>query len=131
MTESIQNPQTRALFTLALEDEFVLTLALPENIFGFHAQQSGEKFLKTLLSARNAPYRFTHQLNNLQELLEHHGEVLPATPWDLATLQPYAGMFRYEQGASLAEADKASIRASGAVVRRFVLDRIMQLEQAG
>jgi HEPN domain-containing protein len=46
-------------------------------IVGFHAQQSIEKSLKAVLSARVIEFRRTHDLLTLLDLFEDHGLTLP------------------------------------------------------
>lgn len=64
-------------------------------VIGFHAQQSIEKSLKAVLSARMIEFRRTHDLISLLDLLQDHK--LPAPPqadW-LDELNPYAVEARY------------------------------------
>ena len=64
-------------------------------IVGFHAQQSIEKSLKAVLSAKAVEFRRTHDLLTLLDLLEDHG--LPPPPFSdwLDELNPYAVEARY------------------------------------
>lgn len=64
-------------------------------IVGFHAQQSIEKSLKAVLSAKAVEFRRTHDLLTLLDLFEDHG--LPPPPFSdwLDELNPYAVEARY------------------------------------
>jgi hypothetical protein len=51
--------------------------AVPDEIFGFHAQQAVEKLLKGALAALDREYARTHDLGYLATLLEDVGHRLP------------------------------------------------------
>jgi len=101
---------------------------LPDQIYGFHAQQSCEKLFKALISSNNRTYPFTHSLEKLANLLDECGEVLPVTSYDLITLEPFAVQLRYDVGGHLSESEKVLIRESVAVLRGHVYARILSLE---
>jgi len=82
-------------------------LPLPDQIFGFHAQQSCEKFFKALIAAHGRTYPFTHSLEKLAEILEQAAERLPEMPYDLLLLEPFAVQFRYDIGDSLSEEERS------------------------
>jgi hypothetical protein len=110
-------------------DESVLALPLPDPIFGFHAQQACEKLLKALVSAKQIRYPFTHSLEKLLKLLAESGETLPALPHNPLLLEPFAVTFRYEFVDPFDEAMRQTMRLSVALLREFVLERILTLEQ--
>lgn len=64
-------------------------------VFGFHAQQSVEKCLKAVLSARMIEFRRTHDLISLLDLLEDHKQPAPPEASWLDELTPYAVEARY------------------------------------
>ena len=116
------------LCALALDDESTLQFPLPDQIYGFHAQQSCEKLLKALIAAHGRTYPFTHSLEKLADMLEGCGEHLPALPYDLEKLEIFAVDLRYDIGETLSDAERTSIRDSVAVLREHVLSRILALE---
>ncbi len=128
MTEMIRNPHIQTLFTLAQEDETTLQFPLPDQIYGFHAQQACEKLLKALISANNRTYPFTHNLEKLADILTDCGETLPATSYDLLSLEPFAVLLRYDLGGHLSASDKVLIRESVAALRQHIHARILALE---
>lgn len=64
-------------------------------IDGFHAQQAVEKSLKAVLSQRRIPFRRTHDIAELLDLLSDHGLPTPPTAERLDELNPYAVDVRY------------------------------------
>ena len=116
------------MLALSAEDEAVLSLPLPDGIFGFHAQQSCEKLLKALLSANYILSPKTHQLKYLMEGVSERDGALPSMPYDLLRLQPFAVQLRYDYGPGLSDAAKTAIRQSIAILRSHVLARIEALE---
>jgi hypothetical protein len=129
MTGSIRSAHVRTLCILAQADESSLQFPLPDNIYGFHAQQSCEKLFKALLAANGIVYPFTHRLETLAKLLETCGEILPFTPYDPIDLDPYAVELRYDMGDPLSSSDRVTIRQSVAILRESILNRILELEQ--
>ncbi len=68
---------------------------LKDMVVGFHLQQAAEKAIKAVLSAAGVPFRRTHDIAELLDLLTDSG--LPAPPnsdW-LDELNPYAVQARY------------------------------------
>ncbi|HRF74485.1 MAG TPA: HEPN domain-containing protein [Accumulibacter sp.] len=63
----------------------------------FHAQQSVEKALKAVLTARRATFPRTHNLEELGLLVTEIGIGLPAPGRDLRRLTPFAVDFRYDE----------------------------------
>ncbi|BCB27266.1 DNA-binding protein [Sulfurimicrobium lacus] len=62
----------------------------------FHAQQAVEKALKAVLTVQGVPFRRTHELAELAQLLSDHDVFPPATLDQLDALNPYAVVFRYD-----------------------------------
>jgi len=131
MTVIIQTPRARTLFTIAEEDQGVLSLPLPDRLFGFCAQQSCEKMFKALLAAHGQSFPFTHQLFELTAKLEFVcGEKMPVTPFLLADIQAYVVQLRYEDGPPLSATQRIEIRETVAILRAHILERILKAEQA-
>jgi HEPN domain-containing protein len=116
------------LCKLAEEDESVLQFQLPDQIFGFHAQQSCEKLFKALIAANDKTYPLSHSLEKLAEILGECKETLPGMPYDVILLEPFAVQLRYDIGESLPEDDKIAIRESVAILHAHVVSRILVLE---
>ncbi len=71
--------------------------ASPEEIIGFHAQQAVEKMLKAVLALRGIPYRKTHNLFEIIDLLSAHDIHLPEAIDGVEVLTPFAAEFRYDE----------------------------------
>jgi hypothetical protein len=125
------NPQIQQLFDASARDEDTIAFPVPDEIFGFHAQQAVEKLYKALISAHGVEHAFTHRLTALRDHLAKLGETLPFLPMDLDELSDYAVEFRYESGKPLSMDQRESLRTAVAVLREFVSDRCEQLKQAG
>ena len=69
---------------------------MDDAVIGFHAQQAVEKCLKAVLALHRVEIRKTHDLRELQTLLEKNR--LPMTPMteEIKDLNPYAVMLRYD-----------------------------------
>lgn len=65
-------------------------------IFGFHAQQTVEKLLKSWLSTVNIKYERTHDLQILFSLLKGNGQHIPAELESLENLTDFSVNFRYD-----------------------------------
>jgi HEPN domain-containing protein len=117
------------LCQLAQEDASTLQFPLPDQIYGFHAQQSCEKLFKALISAHNRTYPLTHSLEKLIDVLDECGEKLPSTSFDPILLEPFAVQLRYDVGAHLSESEKLDVRESVAVLDAFVVIRILDIER--
>lgn len=63
---------------------------------GFHAQQALEKCLKAVLALHQIPFRKTHNLDELLDLLKDQGRALPPNPDLLDIFTPYAVTLRYD-----------------------------------
>jgi len=88
---------------LALADRDINTVKLlagiPESddeAIGFHAQQAVEKCLKAVLALHEVPFRKTHDLVELVDLLRDSGLPLPPNADALNELNPFAVTFRYD-----------------------------------
>ena len=69
--------RARHFLSKAMDDEVPLEVIISnkkirDEIIGFHAQQAAEKMLKALLFARSIPYRKTHDLRELIDLIKDH-----------------------------------------------------------
>ena len=69
--------------------------AFPDEIFGFHAQQSVEKALKAWLACLGKPFPKTHDLKRLIDLLRENG-VSTDTMDSFVDLNAFAVQYRYE-----------------------------------
>jgi HEPN domain-containing protein len=90
---------------------------IPEAIVGFHAQQAVEKALKAVLSARDVPYEFRHDIAYLCELLADDGVELPDKVAEADVLTPWAAEFRYEDPPSEEPLDRPdAVRLASTVI---------------
>ena len=82
----------------AAEDAAIVFLdaAVPESIFGFHAQQTAEKLLKAVLTEQGVEFRRKHRIRELMTLTSEAGLTLPESSAQLDILSPFAVEFRYE-----------------------------------
>lgn len=79
-----------------LLEEIITNERIREEIVGFHAQQAAEKLLKAFLMAQSIPYRRTHDLRELIDLIRDHGIKFPELLMGIRTLSPFAVEFRYD-----------------------------------
>lgn len=79
-----------------LLEEIISNEKVRDEIIGFHAQQAAEKLLKALLMAKNIPYRRTHDLRELIDLIRDNGIEFPESLMEIRTLSPFAVEFRYD-----------------------------------
>jgi len=79
-----------------LLEEIVTNDKITDEIIGFHAQQAAEKLLKALLMAREIPYRRTHDLRELIDLISDHNIPFPEALMEVRALSPFAVEFRYD-----------------------------------
>jgi len=89
------------LLAKAKDDEILLQEVISnekvrDEIIGFHAQQAAEKLLKALLMAKNIPYRRTHDLRELIDLIRDNDIEFPESLMEIRTLSPFAVEFRYD-----------------------------------
>jgi len=64
-------------------------LSIPDEIVGFHAQQAVEKSIKAVLAHHSIKYRWTHQLDELVDLLSDSGIAYPPDLSKAVALTPY------------------------------------------
>jgi HEPN domain-containing protein len=80
----------------ALEGMLDDRIHFSDEIFGFHAEQSVEKALKSWISTTSAEYPFTHDISLLMNTLITSG--VSMTEWtDLLELGSFGVQFRYEE----------------------------------
>ena len=89
------------LLRKARDDERLALLVLAEATIsdeqiGFLAQQAVEKALKAALSFHGVPYRRTHDLAELIDLLSTAGIAHPEALEDAVVLTPFAAEMRYD-----------------------------------
>jgi HEPN domain-containing protein len=98
----MEQPEKASLLLEKAKDDEILLEEIISNervrneIIGFHAQQASEKLLKALLMAKNIPYRRTHDLTELIDLLGDNGIRVPESLMEIRTLSPFAVDFRYD-----------------------------------
>lgn len=69
---------------------------VPDEIVGFHAQQSAEKLLKAVLAASGVEFPRTHSIRFLLDTLADHGLPPPQPLEAVKELYPYAVQLRYD-----------------------------------
>jgi len=79
-----------------LLEEIISNEKIRDEIIGFHAQQASEKLLKALLMAKSIPYRRTHDLRELIDLIRDNDIEFPESLMEIRTLSPFAVEFRYD-----------------------------------
>jgi len=88
------------LLTARRDEQAFSTLAddpnLHDSLAGFHAQQAIEKALKAVLAHSGVPFRRTHDIAELLDMLEDAGLAAPPHADRLDELNPYAVEMRYE-----------------------------------
>ena len=99
MTPALEEAQK--LLRVAKADREVFAYLKPathlrDAIVLFHAQQAIEKAIKAILTAHEIPFGRTHNLLALAALLAENGIATPETPDEVAALNPYAVLFRYD-----------------------------------
>lgn len=101
----MKQPRDLALRFLHLADRDIRALNVlvrsedvDDETIGFHAQQAVEKSLKAALALRRIPFRKTHDLSELLDLMEEHGVPAPPFVHSLDELNPYGVLLRYELG---------------------------------
>ncbi len=85
--------------------------------------------MKALISCHNRKYPFTHDLQDLANLLLDCKEVLPPLRFSLQRLVPYGVQLRYDLGAKLTDDERLAMRESVATLREHVVARILELER--
>ena len=79
----------------ALLDRIVDDEAITDAIFGFHAQQAAEKYLKAVLAIDQERPERTHDLRALADQCEQSGHPLPDDLQEVLELSPFAVQERY------------------------------------
>ena len=99
----MKHPHDLAQRYLLMADRDIKTMILLANItesddeaIGFHAQQAVEKCLKAVLSLHQIPFRKTHDLGELIDLMSDAGKPIPPEASELDFLNPFAVTFRYD-----------------------------------
>ncbi len=99
----MKQPHDLAQRYLLMADRDIKTMILLANIsesgdeaVGFHAQQAVEKCLKAVLSLHQIPFRKTHDLGELIDLLSDAGKPTPPEATEIDFLNPFAVTFRYD-----------------------------------
>jgi HEPN domain-containing protein len=99
----MKQPRDLALRFLALADRDMKTCRQLSEIsdsddeaIGFHAQQAIEKCLKAVLAGKAIPFRKTHDLVELVDILKDRLQLAPPHVDVLDQLNPFAVTFRYE-----------------------------------
>ena len=125
----------RMMFSMAYKDLKAMNGMKDEEIFddeifGFHAQQSVEKMLKSWLSLLGEAYPKIHDLEELIALLKDKGEKVPKQFYTLVDLADFAVQFRYESFDDLGteEFDRAEIIQKVNELATHVRNLIKELE---
>ncbi|MGA9072241.1 MAG: HEPN domain-containing protein [Terracidiphilus sp.] len=123
--------QAQVLLIKASEDEAALqATGNPDAVLGFHAQQSVEKLMKALISARSAPFELTHNLLRLNAIVLELGEALPATPVSLSDLNDFAVEYRYDLLFQNEAPNVVELIETVRLIREYVVARIAALSGA-
>lgn len=98
---NVRAEAVRILLAKAAQDELAARrlaadARIGDEVVGFHVQQAAEKRLKALLAFHGIPYRRTHDLVELMDLLIAQGHAVPAAIEPLQELTPFAVEYRYE-----------------------------------
>ena len=116
---------------LALADRDIKTLRLlvsapdsDEEAIGFHAQQAVEKCLKAVLSLHAIPFRKTHDLGELVDVLRDQRKAVPPNAEALDALNPFAVTFRYDF-IDLEAFDRGQAKSIVDTVRRWAEDQLL------
>jgi HEPN domain-containing protein len=89
-----------------------------DEIIGFHAQQIVEKALKAVLTVKAVPFRRTHDIAELIDLLIDKGISVPAPMEKSVELTPFAVEYRYD---FLPSENKNAGRIARSEIRSLVL----------
>lgn len=126
----MKQPRDLALLYLALADRDLKTCRQLSEIadsddeaIGFHAQQSIEKCLKAVLAAKAIPFRKTHDLVELVDLLKDRLHLTPPHIEMLDQLNPFAVTFRYEF-LDLEPVNRAQPRSAVETIRQWAEQQI-------
>jgi HEPN domain-containing protein len=100
---------------LAVLEPILRTKRIGDEIFGFHAQQAVEKFLKAWLWTLGVSPPKKHDLRLLCLMVSNAGASLPQQFTDLMDLTDFATVFRYEIYEERSELDKQMILSKAQV----------------
>ena len=101
----------------------ILSREIDDETVGFHAQQAVEKCLKAVLALSSIPFRKTHDLQELMDLLIDNKKTLPPNAEKLEALNPYAVLLRYDF-IDLKGVDRAAARELVLAVRAWAEQQI-------
>ncbi|MGK5084429.1 HEPN domain-containing protein [Bdellovibrionota bacterium FG-1] len=109
-----QHNEAGLFFRKAMEDELLLDKLIDDSdiadsIWGFHAQQAAEKFIKSVLMEKSILFPKTHDLMLLHDLMVQNGLVCPVLFEELGELGPFAVEFRYD-GNSVVSIDRHAVK---------------------
>jgi HEPN domain-containing protein len=123
----LPSPEAREIALLLLRkaegDEAILDrvlddLDVPDDVLGFHVQQSIEKRIKAVLAFYEVDYDRTHSINYLTSLLDRHEIDLPTARDEIERLTPWAVAARYEDDFQRV-LDRAAARQAVSDVREW------------
>jgi len=123
----MHNEQIDELLRASSDDEIVLSLPVPDRVFGFHAQQAVEKQLKMLILGRGQMHEFIHDIERLISAVHGLGETLPSLPSPIADLTDFAAQFRYTDPRELSPAERDQLRETVRILREHVHTRLIAL----
>ena len=83
---------------------------VPDEIVGFHGQQSAEKLLKAVLVGHGVEFPRTHSLRFLLDLLADHELAPPAQLHGITELYPFGVQLRYEAPLNEEPLDRPEVR---------------------
>jgi HEPN domain-containing protein len=95
----------------------------PRDIVCFHCQQAAEKYLKALLQARGLSIPYTHDLEEILDLLDPHDATLKPLRGDTAFLTRFAVSYRYPGARARTREMRSAVRKAERV-RAEVRDRL-------
>jgi HEPN domain-containing protein len=119
--------QIEELSQASSDDEAVLSLPVPDRIYGFHAQQVIEKQLKMLILGHRRRHAFIHDISALRNVVKDLGETLPPIPFQIDQLTEFAGVFRYSTPRSLTPVERDQILETVHILREYVHARLVAL----
>lgn len=83
---------------------------VPDEIVGFHGQQTAEKLLKAVLAAHDVDFPRTHSLRFLLDLLADHALAPPSELHGVSELYPFGVQLRYEAPFDDEPLDRQAVR---------------------